>query len=131
MFLGPTTTEYALDDKPWLGSADGTQATETITIDLDLFTKNTHYPEGVLLSGIPLAQNTTTKLWGPYAAGGANGLDKMEGHLYGAQRVVDGVKRYSAALFTRGKVRLSRLPAALRPDANGQGDVAGFIRYLP
>lgn len=59
---------YVADDMSWLGSAHGTDATETITLDVSAFTEGTHYPNGVLLAGLPLGKITATGKYGPYGA---------------------------------------------------------------
>jgi len=52
------------------------------TVDAALFTAATHFPNGYLLSGIVLAQNTTTKRLGPYTPGATNGLQTPVGFLF-------------------------------------------------
>lgn len=60
-----------VEDRSWLGDADGTQATRSITLATSLFTKATHFPLGVLKSGTVLARVTaagaTQRMYGPYA----------------------------------------------------------------
>ncbi len=54
------------EDRSWLGSAHGTTATRTITLDVSAFTANTHYPNGFIPSGTVLAE-LASGLFGPYA----------------------------------------------------------------
>lgn len=54
------------EDRSWLGSAHGTTATRTITLDVTAFTANTHYPNGYLPSGMVLS-DLGNGLFGPYA----------------------------------------------------------------
>jgi hypothetical protein len=64
------TSPLIVEDRSWLGDVDGTQATRTITLYAPAFTKNTHYPNGVLKSGTVLSRYTSgaqAGLWGPYA----------------------------------------------------------------
>lgn len=61
------TTVTTLEDRSWLGSAHGTEATDSITLDLALFTKEVHYPDGEILSGTVLARKTSSGLYGPYS----------------------------------------------------------------
>lgn len=68
MNIAPATTNYQVEDHSWLGSAHGTDSTETITLDVSAFTANTHYPNGYILSGTPLAKITASGLYGPYGA---------------------------------------------------------------
>jgi hypothetical protein len=54
------------EDRSWLGSAHGTTATRTITLDVTAFTEGTHYPNGFIPSGIVLAE-LASGLFAPYA----------------------------------------------------------------
>lgn len=54
------------EDRSWLGSAHGTTATRTITLDVSAFTANTHYPNGYIPSGTVLSE-LASGLFGPYA----------------------------------------------------------------
>lgn len=67
------TGPLIVEDRSWLGDVDGTQATKSITLATSLFTKATHYPDGVLKSGTVLAKVTaagaTLGMFGPYAGG--------------------------------------------------------------
>lgn len=64
------TSPLVVEDRSWLGDVEGTQATRSITLVTAAFTKNTHYPDGLLKSGTILARFTSganVGLWGPYA----------------------------------------------------------------
>lgn len=64
------TSPIIVEDRSWLGDVDGTQATRSITLLVAAFTKNTHYPNGLLKSGTVISQYTSganVGLWGPYA----------------------------------------------------------------
>lgn len=62
------STSYVVSDDSWLGSAHGTDSTESITLDVSAFTSGTHYPNGFLLSGLPLGKITASGKYGPYTA---------------------------------------------------------------
>jgi len=62
------TEAFGVDDQSWLGSAHGTDSTESITLDTSAFTPSVHYPDGYFKSGIPLGLIAATGLYGPYAA---------------------------------------------------------------
>jgi hypothetical protein len=66
MDIAVRTTTYGVEDRSWLGSAHGTTATRTITLDTSAFTAGTHYPAGVLKSGTVLARIGASGLYGPY-----------------------------------------------------------------
>lgn len=59
--------EWTVEDRSWLGSRDGTEVTESITLDTSTFTEGTHYPNGFVPSGTVLAK-LSNGLYGPYAA---------------------------------------------------------------
>lgn len=108
MFLTRTSESFAVDDQSWLGSAHGTQATQTVTLDTSAFTKATHYPEGFFRSGIPL-QRLGSGLYGPYT-----GTGSLDGFLFAAVSAppADTID-VGAAILEHGRVRVSRLPVSL------------------
>ena len=129
MILAQTTEQFGSDDQSWLGSAHGTDATETISLDTSTFTPATHYPDGYFKSGIPLGKITAGGKYGPYDNAAADGRQTLVGFLYAAVKApTDNTVDPSAAMLTHGKVRTSRLPIAV--DAAGQTDVAGSIRFV-
>lgn len=68
MELSLITEAFTQDDQSWLGSAHGTDATRSITLDTSAFTSGTHYPNGYFPSGLPLGKITASGLYGPYGA---------------------------------------------------------------
>lgn len=68
MQLSPVTETFGAEDQSWLGSSHGTNSARSVTLDVTKFTKSTHYPNGYLLSGTPLAKVVATGLYGPYSA---------------------------------------------------------------
>jgi hypothetical protein len=66
MNLSLTTESFLADDQSWLGSAHGTEACRSITLDTSAFTEAIHYPDGFFKSGIPLGLITASGLYGPY-----------------------------------------------------------------
>lgn len=129
MELSLKTETFGSDDQSWLGSAHGTDATETITLDTSTFTAGTHYPDGFFKSGIPLGQITAGGKFGPYDNAAVDGRQTLVGFLYAAVAAPSvNTLDPSAALLTHGKVREARLPVAV--DAAGKTDVAGSIRFV-
>lgn len=129
MNLQQTVRTFGMDDQSWLGSEHGTQATESITLDVSTFTPATHYPAGYFKSGIPLGKITAGGKYGPYDDTATDGRQTLVGFLFAAvgAPTVNTVD-VGAALFVHGKVRESRLPVAV--DAAGKTDVAGRIRFI-
>lgn len=67
MDISLRTESWTVEDRSWLGSRDGTEFTETITLDTSTFTAGTHYPNGYVKSGTVLAK-LANGLYGPYNA---------------------------------------------------------------
>lgn len=130
MTIGPRTTEYqGSSDPSWLGSAHGTDATRTITLDGTKFTAATHAPLGFIKSGTHLAQVTATKIYGAYDKDDTTtGLGVCVGFLYGDHAFATGDTKIPAALLDHGRIRESRLPFTI--DATGKTDVAGRIQFI-
>lgn len=129
MSISPkTSTITGPGDPSWLGSAHGTEAARTVTLDASKFTAGTHYPNGFIRGGTPLAKITATGKYAPYdTADTLPGTGTLVGFLYG-DFAVNGQANITAALLDHGKVRTSRLPIAV--DASGIADVAGRIQFV-
>lgn len=129
MILAQVTEQFGSDDQSWLGSAHGTDSTETIVLDTSTFTAATHYPDGYFKSGVPLGLITADGKYGPYDAAAEDGRGTLVGFLFAAVKApADNTLDPAAALLTHGKVRESRLPVPV--DADGKTDVAGSIRFV-
>lgn len=124
--ISVSKTAYQVDDRSWLLGPHGTGPGDNpaIVLDVSAFTPGTHYPDGYLLSGIPLGRITASGLYGPYDNALLNGQEVAAGLLLAAVKVPDTgdtTRDVGGALFVHGFVRLSRLPVAL--DAAGQADL--------
>lgn len=127
--IAPRSVGTAVTDDPsWLGSEHGTDAPETGTLNVSLFTAETHYPNGVIPSGTPVGKVTATGLYGPYLTSGSDGADVLVGFTVAPRTVESGVTRIAVGILTHGRVVESRLPIAI--DANAKADVAGRIRFV-
>lgn len=62
------STAYQVENRSWLLSPHGTDpgTTPVITLDISAFTSGTHYPDGFIKSGEPLAK-LASGLYAPYA----------------------------------------------------------------
>lgn len=121
-----TTTVTGLEDRSWLGSHHGTDSTQTITLDMSLFTEATHFPNGELRSGTVLAKHTGSGKYGPYADAGANGLDAAAGLLFNTVRVAKPTSQIGAPILEHGRVRVSKLPANHGLTAAARADLTHF-----
>jgi hypothetical protein len=96
-------------DQSWLGSAHGIRNCRTVTLNLSAFTAGTHYPNGYIPSGTPLA--IVGGLGVPYTSAEATttGAGVLAGHLFTDQRVV-GTGNFPAPLLDHGRVRTAKVP---------------------
>ncbi|MFJ2618170.1 head decoration protein [Glutamicibacter sp. NPDC087344] len=105
------------ENQSWLGSAHGTNAAQSITLDVSTFTKATHYPDGYLKSGLPLMDLGNGK-YGLHTGPDATPEDTpvLAGFLFTTTRAPQDVATpIGAALFEHGRVKLANLPVALDP----------------
>lgn len=130
MDLSMRTETFGQEDQSWLGSAHGTDMARSITLDVSAFTANTHYPQGFLLSGLPLGKITATGKYAPYVDANSDGTQTLAGFLLTAVRVntLDNTIDVQGALYIHGVVVESKLPVTV--DANGHTDVAGRIIFV-
>lgn len=115
-------TSFGQDNQSWLGSAHGTNAAQTITLDVSTFTKATHFPEGFLKSGLPLQK----------LAGGKYGLwtstKELAGFLFTpVSAPTSSATPVGAALLEHGRVIVAKLPVPV--DAAGQATASGRIIF--
>ena len=120
---------FAVENRAWLGSQHGTDSTRSITLDVSKFTADTHYPTGVIPSGIVLGQITDGGLFGPYDPAATDGRQTPAGHLYNSTKVATGATRLGAPLLDHGAVVEDKLPTGHGLDAAAKTALAGQIRY--
>jgi hypothetical protein len=66
MQLTQLTESFGNQDHDWLGSAEGTQSQRSCTIAVASLTEGTHYPNGFIPDGTPLAKATSGTYSGKY-----------------------------------------------------------------
>ncbi|GGX26986.1 head decoration protein [Streptomyces chryseus] len=131
MDLSLKTESFTQDRRDWLGSAHGTDAPVSVTLDVTTFTKATHYPDGYIKSGIPLGKITAGGKYGPYNDAATDGRQTLVGFLFTAQDVdARRVTSTSAvgSMLIHCFIREAKLPIAV--DAAGKADVAGRIIFV-
>lgn len=133
MDISVQTTQYQVEDRSWLLSEHGTEpgATPSVVLDISLFTKATHFPNGFIKSGCVLGKVTATGLYGPYddtAAG--TGREVAAGILVSLVRVTrdngTDATKVGGARLVHGFVDPAKLPytgVAGGIDANGKADL--------
>lgn len=113
---------FGQDDQSWLGSAHGTTATQTITLDVSTFTRATHYPDGYLKSGLPLQKLASGK-YGLWAT-----TKDLAGFLFTPTSApADPATPVGGALLEHGRVIAAKLPVSV--DAAGKATAAGRIIF--
>jgi hypothetical protein len=98
-------------DQSWLGSAHGIRNARTETIDISAFTANTHYPNGYIPSGTPVA--IVAGLAVPYdvTVGTTTGAGILAGFVLTDQPVV-GTIDFGAPVLDHGRVNVAKVPFA-------------------
>ncbi|MFD9442165.1 head decoration protein [Streptomyces sp. NPDC060001] len=131
MDLSLKTESFTQDRRDWLGSAHGTDAPVSATLDVSTFTAGTHYPDGYIKSGIPLGKITANSQYGPYDNAATDGRQTLVGFLFTAQdvnaRQVASTKVVGSMLI-HCFIREAKLPVPV--DAAGKTDVAGRIIFV-
>lgn len=110
--FGIVTTTHQAENRSWLLGPHGTEpgTTPSITLDLSLFTKATHFPNDFIPSGIILGKVTATGLFGPYDGAALDGRETAKCILFGSLGVKTGATRVGAAGVIHGFVNPDKLP---------------------
>lgn len=121
---------YGAGDMSWLDSSHGIRNARTEILDISAFTKNTHYPEGFIRSGTPVA--LVGGLLVPYdvTSGTTTGAGVLEGHILTDQVVVDD-KDFGVPLLDHGRVKVAKIAAFysnfIKPTT---AKLASLIKYV-
>jgi hypothetical protein len=121
---------YGSGDMSWLDSSHGLRNARTEILDISAFTKATHYPNGFIPSGTPVA--LVGGLLVPYdvTVGTTTGAGVLEGHILTDQPVVDD-KDFGVPLFDHGRVKVAKIAAFysnfVKPIA---AKLASHIKYV-
>jgi len=106
------TDQFNAGDQSWLGGTHSIYETRTETLDISTFTAGTHYPNGYIKSGTPLAK--VSGLMVPYDSLEATttGAGVLAGHLYTDQKVV-GTGDFPIPVLDHGRVKAAKVPQGL------------------
>lgn len=121
---------YGSGDQSWLGSAHGIANCRTETIDVSAFTKGTHYPDGYIRSGQPVAKVDGVLV--PYDATEetVDAAGVIAGHIFTDQPVVDGATTIPAPVLDHGRVKADKVPGTFVKPAAAEKLSATTIVYL-
>ncbi|WP_211225901.1 hypothetical protein [Nocardioides alkalitolerans] len=100
---------FGAGDTSWLDSAHGIANCRTELLDISAFTPATHYPNGYIPSGTPVAK--VAGLLVPYTSAEATvaGAGVLTGHLFTDQRVV-GTQDFAVPVLDHGRVKAAKVP---------------------
>lgn len=126
--ISVVTTDHQVEKRSWMLSqwGQGPGENPSIVLDISAFTEATHYPNGYLLSGIPLgkitaASSATKTVCGPYNNAAEDGTETCIGFLHSSVKVPAGGADPGGALVVAGFIKESKLPVAI--DSNGKADL--------
>ena len=129
MDLTQKREDFGTDNQSWIASRHGLNNGKPATLDVSLFTKATHYPEGFFTSGIALGKITATKKYGPYDGAASDGRETLAGFLLTSVKApADTATDVVGAILLHGMVTAANLPIPV--DAAGQADVAGRLIFV-
>lgn len=130
-----TEREYVAGDMTWLGSGHGLRNARTEILDISAFTAATHYPNGYIPSGLPVAKVGGVLV--PYDAteGTVTGAGILAGFV-----LTDTVLRVNPGstapateddnvpLLDHGRVKVANLPITfVKPTAAAKSGATTFV----
>ena len=120
---------FSTGDMSWLASGHGLRNARTVTIDISAFTAGTHYPDGFIRSGQPVA--IVGGMAVPYDAteGTVTGAGILAGHILTDQPVI-GTGDFPAPLLDHGRVVAARVPGTFSKPAAAAKNAAHTIVYV-
>lgn len=96
-------------DQSWLGSSHGIRECRTEFLDISTFTSGTHYPNGYIPSGTPVAKVGGVLV--PYddTQATTTGAGILAGFVFTDQAVV-GTADFAVPVLDHGRIRTAKLP---------------------
>lgn len=106
------TETIGAGDQSWLGSSHGIANCRTELLDISAFTAGTHYPDGYIKSGTPVAKVGGVLV--PYDDTQATTTNAgvLAGFVFTDQPVV-GTADFAVPVLDHGRIRTSKLPFAV------------------
>lgn len=130
-----TQTLATPEDQSWLGSREGTESAEPITLDSALFT-NTPFPNGIVKSGTVIAKVTATGKYGPFVSNLSNGQELPIGFLLTTVDLTGGIFGQAVgdtggALLWRGRIVSAKVPQGTGVSTTTPGALDTVARTAP
>ena len=96
-------------DQSWLGSSHGIRECRTEFLDISTFTSGTHYPNGYIPSGTPVAKVGGVLV--PYDDTQASTTNAcvLAGFVFTDQAVI-GTNDFAVPVLDHGRIRTAKLP---------------------
>ena len=116
--LAPRSESFGAGDQSWLGSAHGTDAPKSATLDPSAWTGKITV-DGTIKSGEPFA--LVSGLAVPYNSSGTGGTDTISGFVFTDQRVDATRGNATFPAIWHGRIRLSKLPSTVAATAKTAG----------
>lgn len=116
-------------DQSWLASDHGIYNCRTETVDVSTFTAATHYPNGYIPSGFPVAKVGGKLVPYDKTEATVTGAGVLAGHILTDQPVV-GTEDFAAPLLDHGRVHASKVPNGFTAPAAAEKSAATTIVYV-
>ncbi|WP_329317933.1 head decoration protein [Streptomyces sp. NBC_01262] len=139
MTIQPITTSRSYTaDRAWLASLHGTDQTETITLDIAKFTKDTHWVASTdthqqysrVLSGVPVGKISASGLYGPYDPAAADGRQTLAGVVFAEALFAPTATKVPAALLWHGVIKAASVPGGIDPTKVTPSSTGAQIRFV-
>lgn len=116
-------------DQSWLGSAHAIWSGRTETVDISAFTAATHYPDGHIPSGAPVAKVGGKLVPYDKTAATVTGAGILAGHILTDQPVI-GTGDFAVPLLDHGRVKADKVPYDFDAPTVGAKAAATTIVYV-
>lgn len=123
------TETFGSGDQSWLGSDHGIAECRTELLDISTFTAGTHYPNGYIPSGLPVAKVGGVLVpYDPTEATVTN-AGVLAGFIFTDQAVV-GTNDFAVPLLDHGRVRSAKVPIIAVPPAAAAKNAATTFVFI-
>lgn len=110
------TETFGGGDQSWLGSDHGIANARTEILDISTFTASTHYPNGYIPSGLPVAKVGGVLVPYDSTEGTTTGAGVLAGFVLFDQPVV-GTADFGVPLLDHGRVIAAKVPISFAAPA--------------